>query len=426
MLISIPIKRLVDSVKYSSKQNSRIFLFEVFLGVFIVVSPFLIRLNELFPKNSFMKLFGFRVEVMVSQGMDVVSYLVLSKLIPIILLSIWYFTCRSWWRWSLIFLINVNMIQCLHILFREFDVTIFHANKEMGILYSMIIPVTVISLCCMLIFKKVRLKAYFKLSSDVYAFQIDDLINKSKFLKGDLQYLRNKSRSIRASKNYLNQKEYLKKLSKLSIKVKKRYGEGVTGSEKTRPKLNAAGVITSVFLLATPILYYVYRFVPQDFVAPGSLIGDAFDNDYASVLTVVWLLGGKLYLVVLLSIWYITNENWWKFAILSPVSVTIIQIIDIVNLNSVIDEQSIWGALPYLLPILFVLIWISGKVNYYFSIARLQTLIESEITQLVSIINNERRDKIRDQLISLKEGKKRMSSEEYLEKLLVLQEEVDR
>ncbi len=92
------------------------------LAAFIAGTPYFFYLYEGFPdvkiwETSF---FGFdlRYESGFYQSVNVAGWLFFSKLIPLLLLLIWFFTCKHWWYHSLIIPICMYIFQ-IYSLFNE-------------------------------------------------------------------------------------------------------------------------------------------------------------------------------------------------------------------------------------------------------------------------------------------------------------------
>ncbi|HAT67082.1 MAG TPA: hypothetical protein DCS66_21230 [Flavobacteriaceae bacterium] len=67
---------------------------------------------------------------------------------------------------------------------------------------------------------------------------------------------------------------------------------------------------------------------------------------------------------MLTGIWFLTSQNWWKYAILVPLTLFLFQLSGVVNAKmEYIDEFDFWYSLPVVLPILFFLIYISYIIS---------------------------------------------------------------
>tara|TARA_B100000378_G_scaffold138784_1_gene112125 strand:+ start:832 stop:1446 length:615 start_codon:yes stop_codon:yes gene_type:complete len=87
--------------KKSKKVKSSSLLTGSLIAAFIVASPYFFYLYEGFPSVKIWEtsFFGFNLEYeTINFGtVDVLAWVVFSKLIPFLLFLIWFFTCKHWW-----------------------------------------------------------------------------------------------------------------------------------------------------------------------------------------------------------------------------------------------------------------------------------------------------------------------------------------
>lgn len=85
------------------------------IAAFIAATPYLFYLYEGFPdikvwETSFFG-FQFRYESNYYESVNVVGWMLFSKLIPLLLLVIWFFTCKNWWYHALLIPICMYLLQ---------------------------------------------------------------------------------------------------------------------------------------------------------------------------------------------------------------------------------------------------------------------------------------------------------------------------
>ncbi|WP_435132029.1 hypothetical protein [Formosa sp. A9] len=73
-----------------------------FIATFIAATPYLFYLYESVPNQQVWDTFLFRYESTFYGGIDIVAWTLTGKLVPLLLLIIWFFTCRHWWYHVLI------------------------------------------------------------------------------------------------------------------------------------------------------------------------------------------------------------------------------------------------------------------------------------------------------------------------------------
>ena len=95
-----------------------------------------------------------------------------------------------------------------------------------------------------------------------------------------------------------------------------------------------------------------------------TLIGTIQSGGFGSVQMYMHALFTKIIFVMLTGIWFLTSQNWWKYAILVPLTLFLFQLSGVVNAKmEYIDEFDFWYSLPVVLPILFFIIYISYIIS---------------------------------------------------------------
>lgn len=124
------------------------------------------------------------------------------------------------------------------------------------------------------------------------------------------------------------------------------------------------GVLLSLFLIATPFLFYIYKYAPADGKEWDTFFGLIDSGGFGSVQAYMHALFTKITFVSLTGIWFLTSNNWWKYAILVPLTMFLFQLSGVINYKiQYIDEFDFWYSLPAILPILFFLIYISYRIS---------------------------------------------------------------
>lgn len=111
---------------------------------------------------------------------------------------------------------------------------------------------------------------------------------------------------------------------KQSIEQKSKYRTTV------KRRVLASGTIIAVLLLATPYFFYLYQGFPENDKWE-SFFGVYYSQYYQSVQVMAWVLFGKLIPFFLLLIWFLTCKHWWYHALLVPIGMYLIQIVNTLN-----------------------------------------------------------------------------------------------
>lgn len=129
-------------------------------------------------------------------------------------------------------------------------------------------------------------------------------------------------------------------------------------TDKKRTFIN--GVLLTIFLVATPFLFYFYKFAPKGEAEWNTIFGTINSGGFDNIQIYLHALVTKLTFVLLTGIWFLTSNNWWRYAILIPFTMFLFQLSGVINFKiSYIDEFDFWYSLPIILPILILLIYIS-------------------------------------------------------------------
>lgn len=147
----------------------------------------------------------------------------------------------------------------------------------------------------------------------------------------------------------------------------------------------ALGVLLSSILVATPFVFYIYKFAPSDSQEWHTIFGTIHSGGFGNVQVYMHALFTKIIFVLLTGIWFLTSQNWWKYAILIPFTTFLFQLSGVVNHKlRYIDEFDFWYSLPVVLPILFFLVYISFIVSKYPSENELKQDVDREIRRILS------------------------------------------
>ncbi|NNF76007.1 MAG: hypothetical protein HKN00_12525 [Flavobacteriaceae bacterium] len=180
-------------------------------------------------------------------------------------------------------------------------------------------------------------------------------------------------------------------------------------------------------LLITPFIIYFYKLFPETNVV--HITNWVFEiNVSLDLRFLAWVFLTKLSTLILLLTWYYTTSRWWRLAILVPIIIEIFKILNLLNMNiDFIDDKEYVNSLPLTFPIILALIYLATQVNYYTLYRKLLLKMESDYHNVMTKIvkkNEIEIINIRNCLSKLKEEKKNISDDKYLEKLIKLREDL--
>ncbi|WP_272864001.1 hypothetical protein [Aureisphaera galaxeae] len=117
-------------------------------------------------------------------------------------------------------------------------------------------------------------------------------------------------------------------------------------------------------MILTPFLFYVYKYAPSGADEWDTIFGTIKAGNFSSVKVFAHTLSTKITFIIITGIWYFTSRNWWRFAILVPFTMFLFQLVDVLNRSTkYIDEFDFWYSLPVVLPIIFLMIYISLRLH---------------------------------------------------------------
>ncbi len=150
-----------------------------------------------------------------------------------------------------------------------------------------------------------------------------------------------------------------------------------------RKKSLLTGVFLSLLLIATPFLLYIYKYAPDE-KEWDTIFGTLRSSGFNNVQVYIHAIFTKFTFIMLTTIWFLTSNNWWKYAILVPLVLFLFQFIGVLNFEiQYIDEFDFWYSLPIILPILIFLIYISLRISKNESNSSdLMTEVDDEIKKL--------------------------------------------
>ncbi|MCK7591022.1 hypothetical protein M0G43_10595 [Subsaxibacter sp. CAU 1640] len=95
-------EHLLKSLREDKKVLKKQFILGSVLAIFIATSPFLFYLYEYVPESKVWDTFLFTYNSGYFENTKTAMWMLTGKVVPLIFLIIWFFTCRQWWYHSLL------------------------------------------------------------------------------------------------------------------------------------------------------------------------------------------------------------------------------------------------------------------------------------------------------------------------------------
>lgn len=109
-----------DTYHKSQKAKRRIII-ETFVVFLIVISPFVFKLHEYFSSDpeATVSIFGMVIDRNGFANLSIYAWFMLGKLVPLLLLILWFFTCKHWWYHAILIPITMYAFQIFEVIFSD-------------------------------------------------------------------------------------------------------------------------------------------------------------------------------------------------------------------------------------------------------------------------------------------------------------------
>lgn len=183
-----------------------------------------------------------------------------------------------------------------------------------------------------------------------------------------------------------------------------------------------------IAIMVLPFLFYFYTIVPQD-VKIWKTKFYTFDSGYFETIDLYfWTLSIKFLTIGLLSIWFVSCIQKWKFVLVFPIVLEFYKLFVNINYAEKGNEDiNFINTLYISIPFLLILVIISYKLNYISNKNKVNKLINEEINnQLIIVSEFKLKDYklIKKEFDLIKKANKMLSKKEYLARLITLRDQL--
>lgn len=368
----------------------------IFIAIIITVLPFTLFTHLLFDSvDDTINIFGLVINHGF-QGTDTFIYVILTTLIPVVFLSIWYLECKN--RWN-------NFILLLFFPWIDNTLRYKYTDKEN---FKMLLTSIIICILYTIILFLIKKKIIKKINlTPIFLNKLFKINNN--FITG----LKDKLSSINKNdKNSITTLVYYNRL--LSDKL------GVELKIKSKFQLRDL-IFTFLLFISFTSLYWDYII----FKFP-ILINEInlFNNlyNFSSPLTFTYFFQLKFAILLPLLVWFFTSPYWWRFALISPILLNLFQIWEGLHNVNIADTISFYYAFPWLILILATLLLLDKKVGYASTIIEIKKEIDRDIEEILAdnFQGNNNLNSIKETFENVKGG----ASGDNLKQLIELREEL--
>src|SRR5690606_14594748 len=109
-------EKLTKKISGYQKTDKKSLVIGSIVATFIAATPYLFYLYESVPNTKVWNTFLFSYESRGYESVFVLAWTLTGKLIPLILLCIWFFTCKHWWYHVLLIPISMYTYQTISVI----------------------------------------------------------------------------------------------------------------------------------------------------------------------------------------------------------------------------------------------------------------------------------------------------------------------
>jgi len=384
-----------------------------FIATYILALPFFIYAHLLFsPSNSGYGIFNFSFSEWLNDN-ETFVWTLLNDLVPLNLLLLMFFTTRKMWK---LFLLPLLIFYCSSILL----ILDFFSTIEESTFSFEAILISIILVFSILIFDR-YIAEYFRHRSMYVNLQF--LLSRE--YKINLKLIRSKLKSLHSEKYKLSLRHYLKKLFYLHLILEKKLENNYSSNNKIKSK-NKKGVdlVLVLLIIIITFIWYLPYIIPKE-TMQWNILNFTFDsNGFNDIRTFLWFITRKLVVVIFLSIWFITSEHWWKYAIFSPLIIFSYQFWEAFQDVKVLEATGNLKVFPLVLLNILLVAGISKWVKYRTDLLLIYDVICKEVEDLMEELKGEHLDEIAVKYKEIKEGYQGKDVDYYKTKLKALEQEL--
>lgn len=89
------------------------------VAILITITPYIFYSYNWFPKTKQIDLFFFTYESNFQESISIVMWFFMAKFIPLLLLTLWFFTCKHWWYHVILIPIAMFAFQLVSLVYQE-------------------------------------------------------------------------------------------------------------------------------------------------------------------------------------------------------------------------------------------------------------------------------------------------------------------
>jgi hypothetical protein len=243
--------------------------------------------------------------------------------------------------------------------------------------------------------------------------------------KLDISLVQRKLNSLHAERYNVSLSHYLKKLFYLHLILDKKLGTIYNSVNIVHKKVGRRIEKAIIILIILMNLIWFLPFIFPKGLMNLNLAGSTIDsNGFTDFQTFIWYITRKFIVIIFLSIWFITSEHWWKYAIFSPLILFSYQFWEAFQDVKELDALGNIKVFPLVLINILVVAGISKWIKYKSDLLLVYEVICKEVEDLFNEIEAEDLNEIARKYKEIKEGYQDTDIEFYQTKLRALEHEL--
>lgn len=105
--------------KPSQKKKSRSIFMGSIVAIIIAMTPYIFYTYKFFPSGNTLDLYFFVYESKYQESISLMAWFFMGKFIPLVLLILWFFTCKHWWYHVILIPIAMFTFQIVSLIYED-------------------------------------------------------------------------------------------------------------------------------------------------------------------------------------------------------------------------------------------------------------------------------------------------------------------
>lgn len=384
------------------------------IALLIIISPMLVYLHLLFKgKTENFQILGIKIHNWFNNN-EIFFWMLLNDLVPLLLLLTFFFTTLNKWRYLLLVLTTAYFLSILNTLdvFQTFAESIFSFK----------------ALICIVLFVSLQLFIDLKTPNIVNGKYLDFALLDTYFniKSSNYRVLKRKIVTTKRNRSRDSLDVYLKKVFYLFSLLEEQANQFID-NKNAHGKVRNKNNINSVFICLITLMIFLWfmpYFLPTGVETIEIFSYEIHSHGFVDIMTLVWFSSRKLIVVLFLSIWFIGNSYWWRYAILSPLFLFSYQFWETFQDTSILDSFSNLRVLPLVLLNIVIVLMISKLVKNKTNILTMYEDIHQEIETILEELKSDYPKEVAKTISELKSKKSDHSKASYRRQLKALEREL--